>query len=114
MKRRPKATKRFRLRGRYRLGAASDPDRMRRVLSPAASLEDQIEDFVGWMTAGGFSAEDARRQGEWIRDYHRQTGKNFLRLPVEEQLAFTRECDRQLDELEAEELADVDPNEPQH
>jgi hypothetical protein len=107
----------LRFRGRLHLGPAPDPDRRRRDLPPTASLEEHIEDFVGWMIAGGFSPEEATRRGEWIREFHRKTGLNFLTLPPGEQLAFIIECDRQLDELErqeAEDLADVDLGEPEH
>jgi hypothetical protein len=84
------------------------------VLPPTASLEEHIEDFIGWMVAGGISPEDARHQGEWIREFHQQTGVSLLTLPPEEQAAFVAEYDRQLDELdrqEEEELADLDPRE---
>jgi hypothetical protein len=96
-----------------RPGPAPDPERRRRV-PPTASLEEHIDDFVGWLIAGGFSVEEARHQGEWIRHVHRETGVNFLTLPPEDRVAFIEECDRRIDALEAEELADVDPDEPEH
>jgi hypothetical protein len=113
----PHLAKHLRFRGPLNLGPALDPDRRRRNLPPTASLEEHIDDFVGCLIAGGFSAEEAKRRSEHIREYHRQTGKNFLTLPPEEQLAFVVECDRQIDELErqeAEDLADVDSDEPEH
>jgi hypothetical protein len=97
----------LRLRRPLRLGQASDPDRVRRDLPPTASLEDHIEDLVGWMIAGGFSPEDAQRQAEWIRHLHQQTGVNFLTLPSEEIVAFIAECDRQLEELDRQEAEDI-------
>jgi hypothetical protein len=105
----------LRFRGPVRLGPAPDPDR-RRCVPPTASLAERIDDFVGWMIAAGFQPEEAKRRGEWIREYHQQTGKNFLALPPEEQLAIIAESDRRLDELErqAEALADVDPEESEH
>jgi hypothetical protein len=99
------------------LGPALEPDRRKRKLPAGASLEEYIEDFVSWMIAGGFAPEEAKRQAEFVREYHRQTGKNFLTLTPAEQFAFIVECDRQRDELagqEAEALADVDPDEPEH
>jgi alkanesulfonate monooxygenase SsuD/methylene tetrahydromethanopterin reductase-like flavin-dependent oxidoreductase (luciferase family) len=109
--------KALRFREPLNLGPAPDPDRRKRDLPPTASLEEHIEDFVGWMIAGGFSPEEAKRRGEWVREYHRATGKNFLTLPPEEQVAFVVECDRRIDELErkeAENLADFDPDEPEY
>jgi hypothetical protein len=106
---------RFRFRGRVRLGPAPDPERRKRELPPTATLEEHIEDFVGWMIAGGFPPEDAKQHGEWVREVHRETGINFLTLPPSEQLAVVAEFDRRLDELEqVEDLFDVDPDEPEH
>lgn len=112
-RRRPDFLKGLRLRGRYRLGPAPDPDRRKRDLPPTATLEDHIEDLVGWMIAGGFSPVDARRNGEWIREFHRQTGVNFLTLPPEEQAAFVAACDREIDELLREEADELDDPEEQ-
>lgn len=106
-RRRPDFMRHLRLRGRVRLGPAPNPDRRRRELPPTASLEEHIDDFVGWMIAGGIPPEDARYRGEWIREYHRQTGVNFLTLPPEEQVAFVVACDQRIDDL-------VDPDEPEH
>jgi hypothetical protein len=108
---------RRRFRGRVRVGSSPDPDRRRRDLPPTAGLDEHIEDFVGWMRAGGFSPEHAKRFGDSIRELHRRTGTNFLTLPPEEQLAFVIECDRQLDGLERQgeaEGSDVDSEEPEH
>jgi hypothetical protein len=69
------------------------------------------------MIAGGFAPDEAKRTGEWAREFHRKTGKNFLTLPPVEQFAFIVECDRELDELEHEEtedLSDGGPGEPEH
>lgn len=112
----PNLAKHLRPREPLNLGLAPDPKRRRRALPPNATLEEHIEDFVGWMVAGGFSPEDAKRRAEWIRQYHRKTGKNFLTLPPGEQLAVIAAFDRQIDELERREkdLADVDPHEPEH
>jgi hypothetical protein len=106
--------RRLRFRGRVRLGVPPDPDRRRRELPPTASIEEHIDDFVGWQIAAGIPPEDANSRGAWVRQVHRETGVNFLTLPPGEKLAFIDECDRQLDELEAEELADADPDEPEH
>lgn len=98
--RRPDFLRHLRFRGHVPRDPAPDPDRRKRALPPTASLEEHIEDFVGWMIAGGIEADYARGAGEWVREYQRQTGKNFLSLPPEEQLAVIAEFDRQLDELE--------------
>ena len=94
-----------------------DPDRRRRGLSPDARLDEHIEDFIGWIIAGGFSPAAAKWRADWIQKYHLGTGKDSPALTLEEKAAAIAEFDRQLDELgrqEAEDLADVDPDEPEH
>jgi hypothetical protein len=63
----PELAKHVRLRG----SADSGPilnllNRRRKDLPPTASLEEQIEDFVGWLTVGGFPPEEAKRTAEWV------------------------------------------------
>ncbi len=104
--------RRLRLRP-VRLGPAPDPNRRKRQIPPTAPLEEHIEDFVGWMVAGGFSPEEAQHRGEWVREFYRETGVSFLTLPPEEMLTFIVECDRQLEQLDREEAEDL-AEEPEH
>jgi hypothetical protein len=70
--------------------------------------ERVIEDFTAWLIAGGFSHEAARSRADRIREFHCETGMNFLTMTPEELVGFIAECDRQLDELEREEAEDLE------
>jgi hypothetical protein len=93
--------------------------RRRRPPRGNASLtqEQVIEDFTAWLIEGGLSPEAARTEADYIREFHRETGINFLALTPEDLVGFIAACDRELEELdreEAEDLAQPDLGESKH
>jgi hypothetical protein len=81
------------------------------------TYERLIEEFVPWLIEAGFSPAKAKAHADVVRRLYRERGVNLLALTSEELLRFIGEVDRRLEELErqeAEDLADVDPDEPEH
>jgi len=71
-----------------------------------------IEDFVSSLVADGLSPVTARSYGEHVREFHRETGINFLALTPEDLVGFMAACDRKLEELDREEAEDLARDSP--
>ena len=74
--------------------------------------EQVIEDFTAWLIEGGLSPQATKSEADYIREFHRETGINFLALTPEDLIGFIAACDRELEERDREEVEDVAHDSP--
>ena len=78
--------------------------------------EQVIQEFISSLIADGVSPAQAKTYADHVRDFHRESGLDFLNLTQEQIDGLRGMFERELEELdreEAEELARARPGEPE-